>query len=282
MRRCKIKPMSNKKSKKSRVALGKWLRLLSTFGVRLIFSYLFWLARYARHPEKHPIELRYKKIRGLSTDLCSKLHIDIKAEGKEQIDSLSGSNLIVMNHLSVMDIVLLIAYSEKPLIFIAKKEVEQMPFVGKCLKAIDGYFLDREDPKQAVRLFMKVGKQLREKGGNVVVYPEGTRLKEPFLPTQKFHAGTFKLVEWGHANLLRVASFGTFRPLSKSENEPSFPFEITFFPLLRYEDMKGKSTQELAEESRDLIAKEVASFQEYDKEFYAKGLNKKKAGKWAI
>lgn len=273
--------MSNKKSKKSGIALGKWARLLSTFGVRLIFSYFLWLARYARHPEKRPIELRYKKVRSLSTDLCSKLHIDIKEKGKEWIDSLSGSNLIVMNHLSVLDIVLLIAYSEKPLVFIAKKEVAKMPFVGKCLTTIDGYFLDREDPKQAVRLFMKVGKQLREKGGNVVVYPEGTRLKQPFLPTQEFHAGSFKLVEWGQANLLRVASFGSFRPLSKSQSERSFPVEITFFPLVKYEDMKGKSTQELAASSHELIAKEVASFQKYDEEFYAKGLNEKKAGKWA-
>ncbi len=272
--------MSNQQKKKSGVALFKWLRLIFTFGVRLVFAYLFWIARYARHPEKKPIEHRYKKIRGLAVDLCSKLHLELQAKGQEQMASLEGRNLIVMNHLSVMDIVLLIALSEKPLIFIAKKEVEQMPFVGKCFKAISGHFLDREDPKQAVRLFMKVGKQLRENGGNVVVYPEGTRLKQPFLPTQEFHAGTFKLVEWGQANLLRIAAFGTFRPLSKSESERSFPLEITFFPLLKCEDMKGKSTQELAESSHELIASEVASFQEYDKEFYAKGLNKKKASKW--
>ena len=272
--------MANQQKKKSGVALFKWLRLIFTFGMRLIFSYIFWIARYARHPEKKPIEYRYKKIRGLSIDLCSKLHIELKAKGMEQIASLEGRNLIVMNHLSVMDIVLLIALSEKPLIFIAKKEVEQMPFVGKCFKAISGYFLDREDPKQAVRLFMKVGKQLRENGGNVVVYPEGTRLKQPFSSTQEFHAGSFKLIEWGQANLLRVAAFGTFRPLAKAESERSFPFEVTFFPLVKYEDMKGKSTQEIAEEAHELIANEVSSFQKYDEEFYAKGLNKKKASKW--
>ncbi len=272
--------MSNQRKKKSGVALGKWLRLVFTFGVRVVFAYLFWIARYARHPEKKPIELRYRKIRSLAVDLCSKLHISLQSKGQEQLASLTGSNLIVMNHLSVMDIVVLIALCEKPLTFIAKKEVEQMPFVGKCFKAIDGHFLDREDPKQAVRVFMQVGKQLREKGGNVVVYPEGTRLKEPFSLTQEFHAGSFKLVEWGKANLLRVATFGTFRPLSKSESERSFPLEITFFPLKKYEDMKGESTQELAEESHKLIADEVASFQQFDRDFYAKGLNKQKAGKW--
>ena len=271
--------MSNQEKKKKGVALGKWLRLIFTYGVKLVFSHIFWIARYARHPEKTPLEKRYKKIRSLSIDLCSKLHAEIKIKGREQITSLEGRNLIVMNHLSVMDIVLLIALSEKPLIFIAKKEVAQIPFVGKCLKAISGYFLDREDPKQAVRLFMKVGKQLRENGGNVVVYPEGTRLKQPFARTQDFHAGSFKLVEWGQANLLRVAAFGTFRPLGKAESERSFPFEVTFFPLAKYEDLKGKSTQEIAAESHELIANEVASLQEYDKEFYAKGLNKKKASK---
>ena len=272
--------MANNSKKKSGVALGKWLPLIFTFGVRLVFAYLFWIRRYAKHPEKKSIEYRYKKVRALALDLTKRQHLRVKEKGKEYVSSLEGNNLIVCNHLSVMDIVMLICYSEKPLIFIAKKEVEQMPFVGKLFQAISGYFLDREDPKQAVRLFMKVGKQLRENGGNVVVYPEGTRLKEPFKPTQEFHAGSFKLVEWGQANLIRVALFGTFRPLTKSEHPRSFPIEITFFPPVKYEDMKGKNTQEIAEESHKLIAEEVASFQEFDKDFYAQGLDKKRVEKF--
>ncbi len=268
--------MSKDNKKKSRVAFGKWIPLIFTFGIRLCFAYLFWIRRYAAHPEKHTIEHRYKKIRSLALDLTKRQHLEVALKGKEYLSSMDGRNLIVANHLSVMDIVMLIALSEKPLIFVAKKEVEQMPFVGKCFKAISGYFLDREDPKQAVRLFMKIGKQLRASGGNVVVYPEGTRLKDPFLPTQEFHAGSFKLVEWGQANLLCLAEFGTFRPLSKGDKARSFPVEMTFFPTFKYEDMKGVSTQELAEKAHKLIADEVSSFQEFDKDFYAKGLNKKK------
>lgn len=274
--------MANEKKKKSGVALGKWLRLIFTYGLRLCFAYVFWIARYARHPEKKSIEHRYKKIRNLSLALVKATRLEVKSSGYEQLASLKGSNLIVANHLSVMDIVLLIAFSPKPLIFIAKKEVEKMPFVGKCFKAIDGYFLDRQDPKQAVRLFMKVGKQMRAKGGNVVVYPEGTRLKEPFKETQPFHAGSFKLIEWGQANLIRVAEFGTFRPLSKGGSGRSFPIEMTFFPALPYAELKGKNTQEIANESHELIAKEVASFQKFDKDYYANGLNKKKASKFPL
>ncbi len=272
--------MAKKNKKKSGVALGKWLPLLLTFGIRLCFAYLFWIRRYAKHPEKKSLEYRYNKVRKLSLDLTKRQRLLVKAKGKENITSLEGRNLIVSNHLSVMDIVLLIAYSEKPLIFIAKKEVAEMPFVGKLFQSIGGYFLDREDPKQAVRLFMKVGKQMRENGGNVVVYPEGTRLKEPFAPTQEFHAGSFKLIEWGQANLIRVALFGTFRPLTKSENPRSFPIEMTFFPAVPYEEMKGKNTQEIASESHELIAREVSAMQEFDKEFYAQGLDKKKSRKF--
>lgn len=274
--------MAKSKKKKSGLALGKWLHLIFTAGIRILFYYPFKVAPYAKHPERLSLEERYARVRKMALLVCRKSRIELHIENKEALSSLNGSSLIVANHLSVMDIVILLALSEKPISFIAKKEVYSMLFIGKCLRCIGGYFLDRDDPKQAVRLFMAAGKEMKEKGRTLVVYPEGTRLKEPFKETQEFHAGTFKLVEWGKADLHCLAEFGTFRPLSKGDKGRSFPIEMAFLPLLSYEDSKGKSTAELASYAHDGIASKVASFQEFDKAYYAKGLSKKKASKWEI
>ncbi|MCI5940326.1 MAG: lysophospholipid acyltransferase family protein [Candidatus Enteromonas sp.] len=272
--------MEKNQNKRKGLALFKWLRLIFTVGIEILASYFAWMIRYSRHPERYPLSLRYGKVHKLAYSLSKKLRLQLDENVSSAFKSLQRSTLVVSNHLSICDIVFLLALAEDPITFIAKKETANMPFIGKCLKAIDGYFLDRGDPKQAVRLFMKIGKAMKEKRMTLVVYPEGTRLKDPFSEVGEFHAGTFKLLEWGKADLLPVAGFGSFRPLSKSEHESSFPVELHALKLVPCEESKGKNTVELAAEARNEIESEVASMRRFDQEFYAQGLNKKKAGKW--
>ena len=56
--------------------------------------------------------------------------------------------------------------------------------------------------------------------------------------------------------------------------------ELHALKLVPCEESKGKNTVELAAEARNEIESEVASMRRFDQEFYAQGLNKKKAGKW--
>lgn len=272
--------MEKNRKKRKGVALFKWLRLVFTIGVEILAAYFAWMLRFSRHPEKYPLALRYEKVHKLAFSLSKKLHLEMDENLSSTLPRLERSTLLVSNHLSICDIVFLLALSKEPITFIGKKETENMPFVGRCLRSIDGYFLDREDPKQAVRLFMRIGKTMTEKKTIVVVYPEGTRLKDPFEEIGEFHAGTFKLVEWGKADLLPMAEFGSFRPLSKSEHERSFPVEMHALGLLKYEDAHLYNTVELAEKTREQVSEEVRKLQRFDQEYYAQGKNKKKPGKW--
>lgn len=278
---CKIGPMERNlpKSRKG-LALFKWIRLIFTAGIEILYAYFAWMIRYSAHPERYPLELRYRKVHKLAFSLTKKLHVELSGNAVETLSGLEGSNLIVANHLSIFDIVILLAISEKPLTFIGKKETANMPFVGKCLKAIHGFFLDREDPKQAVRLFMEIGKYMRENSATVVVYPEGTRLKKHYDDVAEFHAGTFKLVEWGKADLHPLAGFGTWRPLSKSEHEPSFPVELRFLETISYEECQGVPTTVLASKTHGSINEEVHRLQNFDIDYYSEKQNRKKAGKW--
>lgn len=267
---------------KSRTGLAffKWVRLVFTAGIEILYAYFAWMIRYSAHPERYPLEERYGKVHKLAFSLTKKLHVELSGNAIETFSSLKGSNLIVSNHLSIFDIVALLAISEKPITFIGKKETSTMPFVGKCLKSIHGFFLDREDPKQAVHLFMEIGKYMRENQATVVVYPEGTRLRDHYADVGEFHAGTFKLVEWGEANLMPLAGFGTWRPLSKSEHESSFPVELKFLPPLSYEECKGVPTTSLADNTHDAINEEVHAMQDFDIEYYAQKRNRQRARKW--
>lgn len=272
--------MQNLPAPRKGIALFKWIRLIFTAGIEIVFSYFAWMVRYSAHPEKYPLEKRYAKVHGLAFSLSKKLRMNLDENFSSTVQTLQKSTLIVSNHLSIMDIVALLALSPRPITFIGKKEVEHMPFVGRCVKAIGGYFLDREDPKQAVRLFMKIGKQMKETPTIVVVYPEGTRLKDPSQKVGEFHAGTFKLLEWGNADLLPLACFGTFRPLSKSEHECSFPVEIKALPLKKKEDFDGESTVDIASFAQKEVSSQVEEFKRYDIAYYQERKNRVKAVKW--
>lgn len=272
--------MQNPPAPRKGIALLKWIRLIFTAGIEIVFSYFAWMLRYSAHPEKYPLEERYAKVHGLALSLSKKLRMNLDENFSSSVASLRKSTLIVSNHLSIMDIVALLALSQRPITFIGKKEVERTPFVGRCVKAIGGYFLDRQDPKQAVRLFMRIGKAMKQSPTLVVVYPEGTRLKDPFQEVGEFHAGTFKLLEWGDADLLPLSCFGTFRPLSKAEHERSFPVEIKALPLKRKEEFDGMSTVEIASFARKEIASQVEEFKRYDIAYYEQKKNRVKAGKW--
>ena len=74
-----------------------------------------------------------------------------------------------------------------------EKELEDKPFAGKVITGIDGLFLDRNDLKQSLRIMMKVEDDLKNrKDKNWIIFPEGTRNKDPMKNVKEFHHGTFR------------------------------------------------------------------------------------------
>jgi lyso-ornithine lipid O-acyltransferase len=83
----------------------------------------------------------------------------------------SGQCLIVSNHVSWIDIVVLSAVS--PLSFVAKREVAGWPFFGWLAKLQRTVFVDRERRHSTKHSRTELEKRLAE-GDRVVLFPEGT------------------------------------------------------------------------------------------------------------
>ena len=84
--------------------------------------------------------------------------------------------LFVSNHQSNFDILLLLAYLPVPKAFVAKVELEKLPFINQWMKRIHCLFMDRNDIKQSAQIIIEGIKQLKS-GINMVIFPEGTRSK---------------------------------------------------------------------------------------------------------
>ena len=98
-----------------------------------------------------------------------------------------GPALLVANHISWVDILALMAIG--PCRFVSKAQVHHWPLVGTMAAGAGTLFIERESPRDAMRVMHQLAQVLGE-GGTVAVFPEGTTSTgETVMP---FHANLFQ------------------------------------------------------------------------------------------
>ena len=225
---------------------------------RLIYSLFAWIFRYSNHPEKTPLEKRYRVTRKLIRKVNKALKLDVEVIGLENIpDEVS---CFYCNHLAAVDPLLFLEVMDRPTTFVAKTEIKKMPFVGRIFSGINGLFLDRDDLKQQLKVMMKVQDSLRNKEINWFIYPEGTRNKDPMNKLLPFHHGTFRAAMKANVPLVPVVSYGTFRLLDLKHSYKRYPTVIKFLKPIYPSDYEGKTTEEIAKMIQSTIQKEVSFF----------------------
>ncbi len=98
------------------------------------------------------------------------LGIDLKVEGK--IDE--SCDMVIMNHQSLLDIIVIEYIHSRDLAWVAKKEIADLFFFGHIIKAPRMISVDRENKAGIVHL-LKETKDRLDKGRPIAIFPEGTR-----------------------------------------------------------------------------------------------------------
>ncbi len=119
---------------------------------------------------------------------------------------LPGSpRVFVANHVSWFDIPVLLA-ALPSYGFVAKRELETVPFFGAAARAAGVIYIDRENRKAAFSAYEDASNKIRA-GQSVLVYPEGTRGDEYAL--RPFKKGPFVLAIGSGAPIVPVVIYGT-------------------------------------------------------------------------
>lgn len=247
----------------------QYLKIILICGIPILYYHFRYMIRFAKHPEKYPLEQRYKIARKEIRMVLKHFHVDYNLKNFELFSSMKEKALIISNHLSLADPMVLIASSEKPVTFIAKKEVMKYPFVGKVAKAIDVFPLDRENLLNQIAVIKSVVSYLKDPNKpSVIVYIEGKRNNYPENNCLEFHPGTLKIATMAGCPLLSYASFGTFRILEgKSYVKPGYPVSLSFINKLSAEEVKKFNTVDLADKLKKEIDTEVDCLRVYDKNY---------------
>jgi len=134
----------------------------------------------------------------------------LRVEGMENLPP--GGAVLVANHQSAVDIPMILSAFPRPVRFLAKRELGEIPLLGKAMAAAGNLFIDREDPRDAVRMLREAGARLRD-GRLMVVFPEGTRSGDGTIG--EFRPGAFYLAQKSGAPVVPVYSDGGYRAIPK-------------------------------------------------------------------
>lgn len=257
--------------------MRKYIRVICKVLPYLIYCYFAWILPYSKHPEKYDLELRFSKVQKLIRKVLRAFNVTYNEYDFDKFNDYESKNVsrfIVSNHISDCDPLVFIALSKKPVTFVAKKETRKFLFVGRIIRALGGEFLDREDLKQELKVFLSIKKRMVEEPNlSWIIFPEGTRNKNDILNVQEFKNGTFKFAMKVDAPIFVFSILGSQRILDIKQKEKHYPVQIKLNKILTTEDYKDLNTIDLALKCQNICDEGVKSLQKSDSEMI-KSLNK--------
>lgn len=246
----------------------QFVKVVLLAGPAVIYYHIFYMCRYARHPEKYPIEKRYKVARKEIRFVINRFRPDYKVKNLDLFTNLNEKCLIISNHLAFQDPLSLISVSEKPLTFVCKKEVFKMPFVGKIAKAIDCFPLDRENLMNQITQIREIVSYLKDPNKpSVLIFIEGTRSKHPEDDPLEFHPGTLKIAQMAGVPIVVAATYGSFRVLDMKSYLRKYPVFYNLTRIIPKDEVKAQVTTEFALSLHKEITDEINSLRKEDRNY---------------
>ncbi|MFO7325797.1 MAG: lysophospholipid acyltransferase family protein [Pseudomonadota bacterium] len=128
-----------------------------------------------------------------------------------------GRCVVVANHASYLDGIVLFAALPPNFGFVIKREMDGVPLASLLLRRIGSHFVDRSGAAQSKRDARALLREART-GGSMAIFPEGTFHREPGLA--RFRHGAFVIAANGELPIVPVAIRGTRRALPPGSAMP--------------------------------------------------------------
>jgi 1-acyl-sn-glycerol-3-phosphate acyltransferase len=129
----------------------------------------------------------------------------VTVDGRENIDTRQ-SYVIVANHQSHFDILVLYGWMGIDFKWVMKMELRKVPVIGIACDRLGHIYIDRSNTEAAIRTIREARKKVTG-GTSVVFFPEGTRSRSGEL--LRFKKGAFKMAIDLGIPILPVTIMGT-------------------------------------------------------------------------
>jgi 1-acyl-sn-glycerol-3-phosphate acyltransferase len=165
--------------------------------------------------------------------------------GAERVP-LSGPLIVACNHVSYFDPPALGAAAPRPIAYMAKASLFDIPVLGPTIRALGTYPVDRSRGDIAA---IKRSLEVLRKGGAVGIFPEGTRNPTGALPAQ---SGVALLASLSGATVLPAYVDGTANPKSLHR------ISVVFGEPLRFERREKARREDLAKHTDEIMTRVFA------------------------
>ncbi|AYN66133.1 1-acyl-sn-glycerol-3-phosphate acyltransferase [Euzebyella marina] len=125
------------------------------------------------------------------------------------------SYMLVANHTSMLDIMLMLHISKNPFVFVGKKELVKIPIFGFFYKRVC-IMVDRSDTKSRTGVYRRAQKRLNQ-GLSICIFPEGGVPDDESVVLDEFKDGAFKMA---------IAHKIPVVPMSFLDNKKRFSFSF--------------------------------------------------------
>jgi 1-acyl-sn-glycerol-3-phosphate acyltransferase len=180
-----------------------------------------------------------------------------KVEREQEIEK-HKSYMLVANHTSMIDIMLMLAIAKNPFVFVGKKELAKIPLFGFFYKRTC-ILVDRNSPKSRMEVYDRAQKRLNQ-GLSSCIFPEGG-VPDESIVLDEFKDGAFRLA---------IEHKIAIVPMTFADNKKRFSY--TFFSgspgLLRAKvhffietkDLLLNDKKEVKEQTRMLILNQLEKY----------------------
>lgn len=150
--------------------------------------------------------LAQKVVFNWANKAINKAGVNVEARGLEKIPE--GACCFVSNHQGNLDILAILAAIDKPIGFIAKKEMEKLPIVSTWMRYIKCVFMDRENVRESLKAINEGAENIKN-GHSMIIFPEGTRSKKHEIG--EFKKGSLKMATKAKAPIVPITIDGSYK-----------------------------------------------------------------------
>lgn len=179
----------------------------------------------------------------------------IKAQQKILKDK---SYLLVSNHTSMIDIMMMLYLSRNPFVFVGKKELARYPLFGFFYKRTC-ILVDRKNPSSRHAVFHQAQKRL-EKGLSVCIFPEGGVPDDTSVILDQFRDGAFRLAINHQIPIVPIVFYDNKKRFSYHffSGSPGV-LRAKVLPFVKTEGLTLQNKRELNQQIRQQLLNELTS-----------------------
>jgi len=189
-------------------SLYAWILTVTVFVLHYLIANVIMV-----FPFKNKSTIFYKLANFFLKSIFLLSRIRIVVHGRDNFPS-DKNGVVISNHQSLLDVIILMAYLPQRIVFFAKKELGKVPVLNFDMKHMEHVLVDRGKKSSALAQLERMKDRL-DKNLNAFIFPEGTRSNSSkILP---FKRGAFHLAATAKKPIIPCYIHGSGKLLKKNE-----------------------------------------------------------------